>query len=115
MRDNRLGKKEGDKVGYFLIWVACGIAAAVVASSKNRSGTAWFFLGILLGPLALLMVGFMPSPQEAHSELGLKKCPYCAEEIQPEAIVCRFCSKDQPPSSPAAPEKTSAAQVEIVL
>ena len=38
----------------------CGIATAVIATTKNRSGWKWLLVGVLLGPFALLAIGFAP-------------------------------------------------------
>ena len=38
-----------------LFWVLCGVVAAVVASNKGNSGVSWFFMGVLLGPIGLIL------------------------------------------------------------
>ena len=82
-----------------LFWVLCGVVAAVVASNKGNSGVSWFFMGVLLGPIGLilsLVVSGDPAVVERKKIEGggYRRCEKCAELIRSEARKCRFCGSD---------------------
>ena len=47
-----------------LIWIGCGVATAVIARNKGRSGCLWFAIGIALGAIGLIIALIIPSAQD---------------------------------------------------
>ena len=55
-----------------------------------------------------LLVGLFKNPTPEESEQaamaggGMRKCPFCAEFVKKEAVLCRYCGKELPKSEPSS-------------
>ncbi len=141
---NRLGSgiiraSIGGAVGVLLVvWLLCAIVGMTIGSSKGRTGDG-FALGLLFGPLGVLIVAVLSPTPKAQAlrdfEVAIatealetrdmeevdedeapssRSCPWCAEEIKPAARLCRYCGRDVEPinaDSSEAPDRPNASPV----
>ena len=50
----------GFVLAFLLIWIPCEIYSGVVAEEKGHGGIAWFWGGLIFGPMALISVNGLP-------------------------------------------------------
>ena len=98
-----------------VIFVVSGIASIIYGVNQNNSlssqlsslfksgstnpGTIYIILGVVIIAIGLT-IGYIGYTKNSKiiTDYNTKKCPFCANELKKEAIVCQFCSRDLPQS-----------------
>ncbi len=77
---------------YLLIWVACGLLAFLIALIRGGAGCVWFFLGLLLGPVGVILILFTK----------IYRCPQCRKRVNRYTAICPHCKYNIQTGQPAA-------------
>jgi hypothetical protein len=105
---------------YQLIYSAVGLFVAGflalipanIAKSKGRSFGLWWFYGWMLFIVALVHSLLLQPDEAAQLAVGGRKCPYCAEVVKRDAVVCRYCGRDLEPAKPDDEDEVDYAALE---
>ena len=71
------------------VWTVCGVWAALVNHGRGNSAATGFGLGILLGPLGLLITLVTPAKGGAPRS----ECPHCGLVQDDAHTFCIGCGK----------------------
>jgi len=102
-----------DVLAFAFFWFIFAVIVGIAASARrSRDGLAWFLLALIISPLlAGLLVLALPDLAEQRAREDSRACPFCAEAVKQEAVVCKHCGRDLPAPAPIVRESWFAPNV----
>ena len=84
---------------WMLAMVPFSVVSAYAAYSKGRSEGSAFGMGLIFGPIGLILVLVASRNEEVIEQRAVRKgfkkrCRSCKETVKIAALKCRFCGED---------------------
>lgn len=115
-------------VGMLALLIAFNMDVSVATSYGGRVNNFglmaqrqnYILLSCLIIVCSILMIAFGGRKQQPQNHISVEnvlyvKCPYCAEDIHPEAIKCKHCGSDLPTKDKSKKIITTISPSELVI
>lgn len=73
-------------------WIILSFIVAIIGNDRKIGYWGTLLLSLIFSPIVGALFA-ISSPRKLDLR-NLKKCPYCAEYIRVDAVICKYCGRE---------------------